>query len=63
MKVIVNQNTCIGCGLCVSMCEDVFCINENGLAQGTTETIVETMLETATEVADYCPVNAITIED
>ncbi len=37
------------------MCKD-------SLAQSTSNIITETMIETATEVADYCPVNAITIE-
>lgn len=63
MKAIVNQDTCIGCGLCVSMCEDIFCINENNLAEAISDIITETMLETAAEVANYCPVNAITMED
>ena len=32
MKVIVNQDACIGCGACCSICEEAFEIADNGLS-------------------------------
>ena len=29
----VEQNLCIGCGLCCSVCDEVFRINEHGKAE------------------------------
>ena len=33
MNLKVNQDKCIGCGQCVSICEDVFNFNDDGLAE------------------------------
>ena len=30
MKAWVNEDTCIGCEVCVSVCSDVFSMNDNG---------------------------------
>ena len=30
MKAIVNQDTCIGCGLCISTVPEVFEVNADG---------------------------------
>lgn len=30
MKADVNQDTCIGCGLCPSICPEVFDMNDDG---------------------------------
>ena len=32
MKAIVNQDTCIGCGLCISTVPEVFEVNADGLS-------------------------------
>ncbi|MBN1781235.1 ferredoxin [bacterium] len=32
MKVNINRDACIGCGLCVSICPDIFEINEENIA-------------------------------
>jgi len=54
----VDQNTCIGCGLCASMCPDVFVINEDGKS----EVIAQTNETCAKQAALACPVSAITVE-
>ncbi len=54
----VDQNTCIGCGLCAGMCPDVFAIN----ADGKSEAIAQTNETGAKEAASACPVNAISVE-
>lgn len=33
MKVRVDQEKCIGCGLCISLAEAVFAYNEDGKAE------------------------------
>lgn len=54
----VDQNTCIGCGLCAGMCPDIFVMN----ADGHSEAISQDNVEAAKEAAAACPVNAITAE-
>ena len=41
MKVKVNQDACIGCGACTSICEDVFKINDDGLSEAITTEVPE----------------------
>ena len=33
MKVEVNQDMCIGCGLCTNIAQNVFSMNDEGRAQ------------------------------
>jgi ferredoxin len=54
----VDQNTCIGCGLCAGMCPDVFVMN----ADGKSEAISQENVVCAKEAAAACPVSAITAE-
>ncbi|MFA7636575.1 MAG: ferredoxin [Monoglobales bacterium] len=60
MKAKVNEE-CIGCGLCVSIAEDVFRMNDEGLAEAYGE-VTEENKEAVLEAADSCPVAAIEIE-
>lgn len=60
MKAKVNQELCVGCGLCASMNPEVFLIEDNGLAQAVNETEDEALLQ---ETIDSCPVSAISKED
>ena len=41
MKVIVNQDNCIGCGACCAYSEEVFEINDDGLSEAKVEEIPE----------------------
>ena len=59
MKVSVDENKCIGCGACISVCPEVFELNENGKSRVKQE---ETDLECCKEAKDICPVDAITID-
>lgn len=54
----VDQNTCIGCGLCASMCPDVFAMNLDGKS----EPIAQINEDCAKEAVAACPVTAISIE-
>ncbi|WP_322631391.1 ferredoxin [Aedoeadaptatus coxii] len=58
MKYRVNES-CIGCGLCVGICPEVFSMTDEGKAKAI-ETEVPADSEAAAEEAkDSCPVGAI----
>ena len=62
-KLHVDSNKCIGCGLCVSMNEDHFEFNDEGVS---TVKIAEVTPEEKNDlltVVESCPVGAITIEE
>lgn len=61
-KVSVNDK-CIGCGLCTSICPEVFEINENGKSQVKEGVNVEEYSERILEAKDSCPVSAIEVEE
>lgn len=63
MKAIVDQDACIGCALCVSMCEDIFNMNEDGLSEAINEDFPISLEDSVTEACDACPVEAIHIEE
>jgi len=58
MKVLIDKEKCIGCGLCESLCGKVF-VMKNGKAVAKTSTTNE---KCAKEAADACPVRAIEIK-
>lgn len=61
MKARVDDNLCIGCGLCVDACPDVFELKDDKSCVRVEP--VPANLETAVkEAADTCPVDAITVE-
>lgn len=53
----VDQNKCIGCGLCSGMCPDIFIMNPDGKA----DVLSQGEEACAKGAADSCPVKAITI--
>lgn len=58
MKVFVNQELCIACGLCVSGCPEVFSFNADGVAESAGE-IPEGQVAAVESVKIYCPTSAI----
>ena len=62
MKAIVNQDTCIGCGLCISTVPEVFEVNADGKAEACGHTSDENRAAVQ-EAIDACPVQAISAED
>ncbi len=62
MKAIVKQDTCIGCGLCISTVPEVFEVNADGKAEACGHTTDENRAAVQ-EAIDACPVQAISAED
>jgi ferredoxin len=57
MAINVDQNICIGCGTCASLCPDTFRMTADGKA----EVIAQDGLDCAKNAAESCPVQAITV--
>ncbi|HON87007.1 MAG: ferredoxin [Firmicutes bacterium] len=60
-KVCVDQDLCIGCGLCADTCPDVFVLTDEGKAA--VKEGAESNIDCAREAADTCPTEAIKIEE
>ncbi len=58
-NVTVDPNTCIGCGMCTSLCSSVFEMNAEGKAQVINGANIEE--PTITDAAAACPVQAISV--
>lgn len=58
MRVQVDQDTCIGCGMCAGIAPDIFRMNDDGKAESyaNAENGQEAL---AQEAIDSCPVSAI----
>ncbi|NLC48115.1 MAG: ferredoxin [Tenericutes bacterium] len=62
-KLKVDQSTCIGCGLCVSLNDEYFEFNDEGLSIPKKENVDEKDKKELLNIVDSCPVGAIVIED
>jgi len=62
LKAYVDKETCIGCGLCQSICSEVFEMQDDGLAGVIGTKVPQEAEESAKEAEAGCPVNAISIE-
>ncbi len=60
MKVAVDRDICIGCGSCVSICPDVFQLDDEGFSSVIAQPDANNE-SSAREAADNCPVGAISI--
>lgn len=58
----VNQDACIGCGLCVSFAESVFAFNADGKVENVLGEIPADLEGAVEEAAASCPVQAIEVE-
>lgn len=61
VDIKVDQDLCIGCGMCINMCPDVFIYNEKSLSTVKSD-LAEFNLQSVQEACEICPVDAITIE-
>jgi len=62
MKVTVDEETCIGCEVCVDTCPEVFEMVDDKARVKNNE-VPKDVVESCREAAENCPVEAIQIED
>ncbi|MBM4277605.1 MAG: ferredoxin [Deltaproteobacteria bacterium] len=62
MKVTVDEETCIGCEVCVDTCPEVFEMVDDK-ARAKANEVPKDVAESCREAAENCPVEAIQIED
>jgi ferredoxin len=60
MQVNVTEE-CIGCELCVGICEDVFEMGDDGLAHVKAGADLESNGDAIRDAAEQCPVDAIEV--
>lgn len=61
MKAIVDKEACIGCGLCPSVCPDVYKMGADDKAVVYVDPVPPKFEGCAQEAAEQCPVTAIKI--
>ena len=61
MHALVHRETCIRCGLCPTLCPEVFDLREGEAAQVIVDPVPEEFRADAQAAADSCPVAAIHI--
>ena len=59
MKVIVDEDLCISCGLCMSLCPEVFDWNADDKSQVNVDTVPKEEEDCTREAIDSCPTEAI----
>lgn len=59
MKVTVDPEACIECGLCIDTCPDVFDWDDDGKAHSKADPVPADQEGCAREAMDSCPTEAI----
>ena len=59
-KITIDENACVGCGLCVNLAPDCFEMDDAGIAKLKSADCSGVNIH---DVASQCPVNAIIVED
>lgn len=62
MKAIVDQDLCIGCGICEGIVPEVFSLQNEPYAEVLLDPIPEEFQDATREAAEECPESAISIE-
>ncbi|HOJ09312.1 MAG TPA: ferredoxin [Clostridiales bacterium] len=62
MKAFVDKDACIGCGLCESLCPDIFKLEDEGTAVAIDEELTDENLDCAKDAESQCPTEAIVVE-
>jgi ferredoxin len=62
MHVSVDQHECLGCGICINLCPEVFALDDEK-AVASTEPVPVGVQKPCREASDRCPVNAIKIKE
>lgn len=62
MKATVDENLCIGCGICEAVCPDVFELVD-GIAKVKVDPVPAEAEADCREATESCPVEAISLEE
>lgn len=62
MKASLDRDGCISCGLCPSICPDVFRMADDGIAEVYREDVPAEAEEQAVEAQESCPVSVILVQ-
>ncbi len=62
MKIKVDKNKCISCGLCVNMCPKIFLLDQDNKSEVLKQVDNKEEESCAKEAMEACPVEAINIE-
>ena len=62
MKASIDREGCISCGLCPSICPEVFRMADDGFAEVYVDKVPENAEEAAKEAEESCPVSVISVE-
>jgi ferredoxin len=60
MEIIINEDTCIGCGRCTEICPKAFKLNVETMKA---EAIPSDDLKCADKAANQCPTDSITVHN
>lgn len=63
MRVIVDSETCLGCGVCESIAPDIFVLGDEIYANVILDPIPEQSRDVVEEAVSECPEEAISIID
>ena len=63
MVAEVDREGCIECGLCASVCPEVFRMGDDGPAEVYVDTVPESSESSAVEAQEGCPVSVIKVEE
>jgi ferredoxin len=63
MKASVDKSLCLGCGICVDVCPEVFEMGDDNLAVAKVAEVPVEAEDRCREAAEQCPETAIQIEE
>lgn len=63
MKVVVDPDICLGCGICEGIAPDVFNLGPEGFAVVQLDPVPEKYRADVLDAAEQCPEEAITVSD
>ncbi|GAB3006578.1 ferredoxin [Mycobacterium bourgelatii] len=63
MKVVVNEDRCVGNGVCESIAADLFVVDDDAIARPQLDEIPADRYEAALEAVRACPSQALRISE